>query len=279
MDFLATIGESKLYNFHSHTQFCDGRATMEMFAREVVAQGFTHYGFSPHSPIPVESSCNMHLCDVPTYIEEVTRIKETYGDKTKFYASMEIDYLGKDWGPAHEYFQNLPLDYRIGSIHFIPSQNGEIVDIDGSFENFDRKMEHYFNSDIRYVVETYYAHAIEMVNTGGFDLIGHFDKVGNNASHYCPGIEDETWYQALVSDLIDAIIAKKLTVEINTKAWDKHNRFFPHSRYWQRLVKEHVPIIINSDAHYPHLINANREEAHSLLKSQEHYLNKKVVKV
>lgn len=262
MDFFATIGESKLYNFHSHTQFCDGRASMEMFAREVVAQGFSHYGFSPHSPIPIESPCNMLKIDVPVYLEEVARIKEVYGnDLTKFYASMEIDYLGKDWGPAHEFFQNLPLDYRIGSVHFIPCQSGEMIDIDGSFENFDCKMERYFAGDIRYVVETFYKQSIDMVNAGGFDLIGHFDKIGNNASHYCPGIEDKSWYQALVSELIEAIIAQKLTVEINTKAWDKHTRFFPHSRYWKRLIEAQIPIIINSDAHYPHLINAGREEA------------------
>ena len=268
MNFLEIIGDSKLYNFHSHTQFCDGRASMDMFAREVVAQGFSHYGFSPHSPIPVESPCNMLKINVPVYLDEVARIKEEYKDSaTKFYASMEIDYLGKDWGPSHEYFQSLPLDYRIGSVHFIPSQSDELIDIDGSHENFDKKMHCYFNDDIRYVVETFYKQSIDMVNLGGFDLIGHFDKIGNNASHYCPGIEDEAWYQALVSELIEAIIAKQLTVEINTKAWDKHNRFFPHSRYWKRLVDAQVPIIINSDAHYPHLINANREEAHSLLKS------------
>lgn len=266
MDFLATIAHSQLYNFHSHTQFCDGRASMEDFAREVVAQGFTHYGFSPHSPIPGESTCNMLKIDMPIYLNEVNRIKEKYGDKATFYASMEIDYLGEEWGPAHPYFQKLPLDYRIGSVHFIPSQKGEMIDVDGSYENFTAKMKRHFNGDIRYVVETFYHQSIAMVNTGGFDLIGHFDKISDNASHYCPGIEDEPWNQLLVTDLINAIIANKLTVEINTKAWKNHHRFFPHPRYWQRLIEAQVPIIINSDAHYPHLINANRPQALSLLK-------------
>lgn len=267
MDFLATIGESELYNFHSHTQFCDGRASMEDFAREVVAQGFSHYGFSPHSPIPIESTCNMLKIDVPIFLNEVNRIKEKYGDKATFYASMEIDYLGEDWGPAHLYFQELPLDYRIGSVHFIPSQKGKMIDVDGSYENFAAKMERHFKGDIRYVVETFYHQSIAMVNARGFDLIGHFDKISDNASHYSPGIEDEPWYQLLVSDLINAIIANKLTVEINTKAWENHHRFFPHPRYWQRLIEAQVPIIINSDAHYPHLINANRPQALSLQKT------------
>ena len=74
MNFIETIGDSKLYNFHSHTQFCDGRASIEMFAREVVAQGFSHYGFSPHSPIPIESPCNMLKIAVPVYLEEVNPV-------------------------------------------------------------------------------------------------------------------------------------------------------------------------------------------------------------
>lgn len=61
MDFVSIIGSDMLYNFHSHTQFCDGRATMAEFAAEAVAQGFTHYGFSPHSPVPIQSPCNMSM--------------------------------------------------------------------------------------------------------------------------------------------------------------------------------------------------------------------------
>ena len=29
MDFIKLINGSRLYNFHSHTEFCDGHATME----------------------------------------------------------------------------------------------------------------------------------------------------------------------------------------------------------------------------------------------------------
>lgn len=49
---------------------------------------------------------------------------------------MEIDYLNDDWGPANDYFQSLPLDYRIGSVHFIPTRGGDFVDIDGSPDRF-----------------------------------------------------------------------------------------------------------------------------------------------
>jgi len=267
IDFINIIGESRRYTFHSHTEFCDGRAQMEAFAREAVSRGFSHYGFSPHSPVPIVSPCNMHRDKVPVYLAEVDRIRKEYGDSVMFFAGMEVDYLGEEWGPSDKYFQDLPLDYTIGSVHFIPSQKGILVDIDGRFESFVRKMKDFFNGDIRYVVETFYSQSIKMVEAGGFDIIGHLDKVGHNASHYCPGIEDESWYRSLADELVDRVIASGVAVELNTKAKAEHGRFFPSYRLLKRLVKAGVPILVNSDAHVPALIDASRDEAFKLLSS------------
>lgn len=265
IDFIKLLGGSRRYTLHSHTEFCDGRAQMEAFAREAVRQGFTHYGFTPHSPIPVFSTCNMHRDNVPVFLGEVERIKGEYGDRVTFMSGMEVDYLGEQWGPSSDYFTLLPLDYIIGSVHFIPAQNGEMVDIDGRYESFARKMKESFNDDIRYVVETFYRQSIKMVEAGGFDIIGHLDKVGHNASHYHAGIEDEPWYMALADELVDKVIESGVTVELNTKAYKEHGRFFPSDRLLGRLVKAGVPIIVNSDAHVPALIDASRAEAFALL--------------
>ena len=74
MDFKEIIGTTRNYNFHSHTQFCDGRADMETMARAAVACGMEHYGFSPHSPLNIPSPCNMEASAVDEYLAEVRRI-------------------------------------------------------------------------------------------------------------------------------------------------------------------------------------------------------------
>ena len=74
VDFKRIISDRKLYNFHSHTQFCDGRAVMEDFVKAAVELGFTDYGFSPHSPIPFASPCNMSHEAVKEYIAEFHRL-------------------------------------------------------------------------------------------------------------------------------------------------------------------------------------------------------------
>ncbi len=262
INFKEIINTSKLYNFHSHTQFCDGRDEMEVFVKEAIHLNFTDIGFSPHSPIPYFSPCNMKEGDVPSYLAEVKRLQVEYGDKINIYSSMEIDFMD-DWGPSSSYFKKLELDYKIGSIHFIKSfvNTEEYVDVDGSFENFKKKMVCHFNDDIKTVVETFYNQTLKMIDVGGFDIIGHFDKIGFNANLYQNGIEDENWYQKIINKVIEAIIDKNIIVEINTKAYEQYNRFFPNERYFQLLKRYNAPVLINSDVHYPERINSGRIEA------------------
>lgn len=258
MDITAETGDSRLYTFHSHTQYCDGHASMETMALAAIAEGFTHYGFSPHSPIPISSPCNMSFESVPAYLAEAERIRKLYGTRCRFYTGMEIDYLGPDWGPSTDYFQELPLDYRIGSVHFIPSQDGELTDIDGHYDRFRQKMEEVFHEDIRYVVDTFYSQSLAMIESGGFDILGHLDKIGHNASQYKPGIENETFYRAHTSDMIDAISASGVIVELNTKAYAEHLRMFPSPSVLRELMRRGVRITVNSDAHHPEAVNSSR---------------------
>lgn len=263
IDFKEITDKSRLYNFHSHTQFCDGRDDMEEIVKEAITQRFTDLGFSPHSPIPFVSPCNMDKNDVPAYLNEVNRLRTLYSDKINIYASMEIDFIN-DWGPAHEFFSQLPLDYKIGSIHFIPSFDNieEYVDVDGSAENFHKKMCKYFHQDIKSVVESFYTQTLKMIEAGGFDIIGHFDKIGNNANSFAPGIENEAWYAKLVRTTFDAIMDHGYVIEINTKAYEQFGRFFPNERYFEWIKKYNAPIVFNSDVHFSHLINSGRDEAY-----------------
>jgi histidinol phosphatase-like PHP family hydrolase len=43
---------------------------------------------------------------------------------------------------------------------------------------------------------------------------------------------------------------------------------FPHPRHWQRLQQAGIPLIVNSDAHVPALINASRDIVLNLLSPQ-----------
>lgn len=278
MNLREIIESTRDYNFHSHTQFCDGREPMERMVEAALECGVKHYGFTPHSPIPYASNCNMLSSDVNNYREEFLRLKRKYEGRIHLYMSMEIDYFGDQWGATNPYFSTIPLDYRLSSIHFIPTPDGsEYIDVDGRPENFARKMHDYFDNDIRYVVDTFYAHTVDMIERGGFDILGHFDKIGFNASSFSPGIESEAWYRRHIDDIIDLILTKDIIVEVNTKAWlpavgssaaDASvyvPRLFPSPDVIRRLVSAGVTLAVNSDAHYPSRIAAGRDAAFAII--------------
>lgn len=264
MTLLEEISRGRDYNMHGHTQFCDGRAVMEDFVKAAIDCGMKHYGFTPHSPLPLKSSCNMALDDVPLYFEEIDRLRELYGDRISIHAGMEIDYLSDKFGPADEYFAELPLDFSIGSVHFVPSPDG-YTDIDGKPAPFIRKIDEVFGGDIEGVMRTYFAQVEAMIDAGGFDIVGHYDKILNNASIYSPGIADRPWVVKTLDRITDMIVDKGLAVEINTKARPGMGCFFPAERHWARLKRAGVTILVNSDAHYPDLIEAGRRDAFIIL--------------
>lgn len=274
MNIAQIVSSTRAYNFHAHTQFCDGRDTIAAIARKAAELGYTHFGFTPHSPVPIESPCNMAQSDIPAYIEAIEDVRREFEGRMNIYRGVEIDYLGENWGPASPLFKSGIFDFAIGSVHFIKSQEGIYVDIDGRFEHFRERMDRYFHNDILYVVNAFYQASHSMLDEGGFDILGHFDKIGHNASLYSPGIEDDVSYKNLVNDFIDHVISSGFLVEINTKAFEQHGRFFPGDRYWKRLIDAGCTLVVNSDAHYADRINSGRYEAYEVLDSLAPKFNK-----
>lgn len=259
------ISQTRLYNLHSHTQFCDGRASMEDMVTAAKECGMIHYGFTPHSPICCKSGCNMPKDAVDVYLDEAKRIADNFSGKMKIWTSMEIDYIDRDFGPHIDYFQRMKLDYRLASVHFVPTKEGFPIDCDGRFERFKIRLHEEFNDDIRYVVEKFFEQTLVMLELGGFDILGHFDKIGYNASLACPDIEEQSWYEALVDDIITHSKSSGVFIEVNTKALDDHGRLFPSPKWLKKVVDANIPIVINSDAHYPDKINSGRDKAFDII--------------
>jgi len=208
--------------------------------------------------------------DMPEYLAEIDRLKKKYSDRLEIYTALEIDYLDETYNPSVPYFQELPLDYRIGSIHFLPISEHlseeNMVCIDGSFADYKASVERYFEGDIRKLVTRYYDSTLKMIEAGGIDIVGHIDKIYMNG-HKCEGFSfDAAWYQEPFRATLDLIAEKGLMVEINTKNLEKKQQLFPRKEYLGLLKEMNIPVMVNSDCHYPDLVNDGREKAFKLLK-------------
>ena len=115
-------------------------------------------------------------------------------------------------------------------------------------------VDRHFHGDVERVVRLYYERSRRMVELGGFDIVGHADKVHYNAACCRPGILDEPWYDCLVRDYFAEIARRGYQMEINTKAYEELGVFYPDVRYFPLLRELGVRVQVNSDAHYPERI-------------------------
>ena len=155
----------------------------------------------------------------------------------------------------------MPLDYRIGSVHLLYNDKGEVVDVDVPADTFKTIVDGHFCGDLEHVVRLYYGRLTRMLELGGFDIVGHADKMHYNAACYRLGLLDEPWYDELVRAYFADIARRGYQVEVNTKAYHDLGTFYPNERYFSYLHDLGVRVQVNSDSHYPERISNGRPEA------------------
>lgn len=260
-----------LTNYHSHSLYCDGRANMEDFIRFALSEGFTSYGFSSHAPLPFPTAWTMEWDCMDDYLTEFRRLKAKYAGQIELYIGLEIDYLNEESNPSVARFRELPLDYRIGSVHLLYNDKGEVVDVDVTADKFRKLVDEEFGGNLVRVVHLYYERLMRMVELGGFDVVGHADKMHYNAATYRPGLLDEPWYNALIQEYLDAIARRGYIVEVNTKSYLELGTFYPNERYFPVLLEKGIRVQVNSDSHYPERINNGRLQALAVLQASGYH--------
>ncbi|MCK9342889.1 MAG: histidinol-phosphatase [Massilibacteroides sp.] len=261
----------QLSNFHSHTSFCDGCDFPEKFVRFAISRHMRAYGFSAHAPLPFENFSNMSSFDLPEYLQEIERLKKKYRGIIELYVGLEIDFLDYTYNPSIKYFTSLPLDYRIGSVHFLPFSRPLLEEntmcIDGPIETFKSNVNEHFVGNIELVVKRYFDAVNEMIERGGFDIVGHMDKIFMNGKYvkgFNPYAES---YLKLMNETFDHIAQKGLIVELNTKNLLCKNETYPHKHYISLFKKFRIPVMVNSDSHYPTRVDHGIREGLALLKA------------
>lgn len=252
-----------LTNYHSHCDYCDGRAPLEFFIREAVTHGFTAYGISSHAPLAFHTRWTMDMEDTDAYLAEAFALKEKYAGIIEIYVGMEIDYYNDESNPASDFFKGLSLDYSIGSIHFVK----ELMETDGDSKNFKENLGKFYDGDLNHLVDDYFEASMRMVELGGFDILGHCDKLALNAEFCSQGYSSAERFRGKVRDLLTFAAERDVLVEINTKKYATDGLFFPDVNYFPLLKDLKIRLVVNSDAHYPDKINSGRPEAFSALKS------------
>ena len=255
-------------NYHSHCMFCDGRSTMEEFVKFAIAKGVKKYGFSSHAPLPFNTFWNMKIDDFQDYKTEFKRLNAKYASEIELYIGLEIDYINDFIDIKNDLFSTESLDYLIGSVHYMDKlQNGSFWCVDGNFDDFQSGLNQLFDGDIRLAVKRFFEISSIMIEKGGFDIVGHFDKIAMNGSR-CPGFDlTESWYKNTVGEVLLLIKEKGLILEINTKSLAEKGITYPAVQFYPLINELQIPIVVNSDCHYPTTITDGFEKTYLALKN------------
>jgi len=254
-----------LYNFHSHSCFDDGKCNPEEYLTEAIRLGFKSYGFSGHAPLPFESVWCIQKENFQKYLKEIGLLKEKYVGIIDVYSGLEIDYIKGITGPAK--FRECNLDYVIGSVHFV-EKGGEVFEIDGPYENFEKGFKEVFDCDKKALVYNFYEKTCDFLKSDKPDLLGHFDKVKLHLMRTVSGLESEEWYKNLLKDVLVEIKNSGVIVEINVRGIYKGYTKEPYPAYdlIKQMKKLGIKISLNSDSHHISEITSKYNEVIPVLK-------------
>ena len=255
-------------NFHTHSRFCDGAEPPINYVKKAIELEMPSLGFSSHAPVTFKNKWSMKWEYLDAYKNEIKDLKEQYKNDIEIYRGLEIDYIPGISKKFSHFRLQLQLDYVIGAVHLVKGKNtGKLWFIDGPQEGYKKGLEEIFNNDPREAVNAYFYQINEMLHNQEFEFIAHLDKVKmNNKEQFFS--TSESWYKKLVNQTLQCIKDKDVALEVNTRGVykGKSEEFFPSTEILQEAYMMQIPVVVNSDAHSPHELNAYFSEALTLLK-------------
>ena len=230
-------------DLHTHTTYCDGRATPEELVISAIEKGITTLGLLAHSYVEFDRDYAIDPSRVSEFRSEVYRLREKYKDKIKILFGIEADYFSTElYGKT---------DYVIGSVHYFKYKD-DYRNIDNSPPVFIKMVEECFGGDYLAMAERYYEQIAEIKEKTGADIVGHFDLVTKfNEGDILFDTSNERYRRAW-QRAADKLIADGLIFEINTGAIARGKRTAPYpSLEIRNYIRERGGrFILSSDAHF-----------------------------
>lgn len=266
-------------NFHTHSQFCDGKNTAEEMVIAAIEKDFDVLGFSSHCfhPLdpeiyrPFDNVWHIPAANIKSYVQEIQRLKEKYTGQLKLFLGFEADYLElPEYGaaiPSKEVYAEFSPDYLIGAVHFVSTDKGFFT-VDHKAEVIKENLLKFYSTpnggiDGKKAVCDYFTAERNMLAKGNFDIIAHPDlvRIRNGALNFFS--EEDSWYKEEIKATAKAIAKAGVIAEINTGAIARGNMddTYPSQQFLEMLYDNGVPVCINSDAHTTNGLDAAFDRA------------------
>ena len=236
-----------LYNFHTHTPYCDGKTTAEEMVQTAIELGLSELGFSGHSYTEFDLVPCMSLEGTEEYKKEINSLKEKYADKIKILLGVEYDYYSTDSLQGY--------DYILGSVHYLLN-DGKYNCIDISRDEQIETVNEYYGGDFYAYIEDYYKTVADLYNKCKCDVIGHFDLIKKYNKDGSLFDVNHPRYKAAWKMAADAIIKTPAVVEVNTGGMARGhvNEPYPSKEIVEYFKQNGKKMIFSSDCHNKDLL-------------------------
>jgi len=241
-------------DYHVHTYLCKHACGKpQEYLEEANKKGLKTIGFSDHCPVPVgfDPISRMDVSQFDQYVSMINDLKNnSFGIDVLL--GLEVDWVPGRMDEIYAFLDSFDYDYLIGSVHHvddIPFDNSDFIDIWNSQE----KIDHIWN--------TYIDLMTDMVSSGKFDIVGHFDLP--KKFNFYP--KDMTCFIEK-SDLFFAEAARfDVAVELNSAGMRKPvKEIYPSLDLLRIARKNNIKITFGSDAHMPEEVGVGTAEAEEL---------------
>jgi histidinol-phosphatase (PHP family) len=236
-------------DYHVHSTFSDGRSVPDDYINTAIAAGLSEIGFSEHLTLFKETEdWNMNPVNIYPYINHIKTLREKTTE-IKIKIGLEVDYFAGKEDEISAFLLPLPLDYIIGSVHYLGDKT---VDFGPEFYE-GKSIDRLFNS--------YFESVIKASGSGLFDIIGHCDLI--RIYGHKPSVDLDPLYRRLAI----AMKNNNVAFEVNTNGRNRPLAdFYPDRRFLHIFREENVSVCVNSDAHMPMRVGQYFDEAYELLR-------------
>lgn len=231
---------------HVHTKLCHHAVgEMEEYVQQAIRCGLRILCFMEHleTEIAYQPPCWLEDADFIDYFAEGARLKEAYGDRIEIRLGVEMGCNPQATEIILQRLKRFPVE-RIGlSCHFHPHAGSHLNLLSRRQQSLDRLAE--LGADT--VITTYFDTLILAVNTMPCDVLCHLDAV----LRHLPGIRFTDSHRQQIGQLLDAVKAKGVALEINTSGFDYRGTPFPAPWIITEALARKIPLQAGSDAHAP----------------------------
>lgn len=266
-------------SYHTHTNFSDGKNTLDEMLSQAVALGWKEIGISDHLIVHknilkssfyhdsqkrgianiYRESFEQALKDFSQHSQFVRETAAKY--PLKVYLGYETDFfIYKGWESAFkDFIKELDYDYLISGNHYFMSEDGEtIYDI----STFRLTSSNNQNNTFETFLKRHYQTIEKAVQSGFFTFLAHLDYV-----RYCP-----MTHQILMLDEQFKIVQKLkncgMACELSTKGLRRIDDFYPSLPVLKELIRQNIPILISDDAHSCAELGMDFDKAEKLLQRE-----------